>query len=217
MNLLLVNPNTTQAITDRLAAAARAAARRGTRIVAVTGRRGPAVIRSRADNAAAARECLALARAHAPGCDAILLGVSLDTALAGLRSRHRVPVIGMSEAGMIAASLLAPRFALLTFGLHMVPVYRELATGYGFGARLAGVAAVDFAPTAAFSEPAKVQAATLAECRALARRGAGAVVLAGAVFAGMRRDLQPRCALPLVDGIQCAVALAEAMHRLADR
>jgi allantoin racemase len=44
MRILLANPNTTQAVTDTIAAAARAVAGPGTEIVPVTARFGAAVI-----------------------------------------------------------------------------------------------------------------------------------------------------------------------------
>lgn len=217
MKLLVINPNTTQAVTDMVARAARTAASRGTRIVAVTGTTGPAVIASRAGNVAATPGCIALARANARGCDAIVLGVSLDTALAELRNRHRIPVVGMTEAGCRVAASLAARFGVLTFGTHMVPMYRSLVRGYGFGRRLAGVSAVDFHPTAVFSAPEKVRRATLRAIKELHAQGAGAVVLAGAVYAGMNRTLQASAAVPLVDGMHSAVMLAEALVRERQR
>ena len=54
MRLLLINGNTSQSITDRCAAAARAAAGPGTEIVPVTAKRGPKIIGTRAENALAA-------------------------------------------------------------------------------------------------------------------------------------------------------------------
>jgi len=213
LKLLVINPNTTQAVTDTVVRAAREAASRGTRIVGVTGHEGPAVISSRAGSERAKPECLALARRHARGCDAILLGVSLDIALAELRARHRIPVLGMTESGCRVVASLAPRFGVLIFGSHMVPLYRSILRGYGFGRRLAGVDAVDFHPTAVFLEPERVGRATLRKVKALQAKGAGAVVLAGAVYAGMNRILQPLSALPLVDGMASAVLLAEALVR----
>lgn len=214
MKILLVNPNTTQAITDRLAVAARAVARRGTRIVAVTGRSGPAVIRSLADNLVAERTCLVLAAAHAKGCDAVVLGVSLDTALEALRERLDIPVLGMTGAGLALACAIAQRYALLTFGRHMAPMYRGLARRYGHAPGRCAVAALGLPPTEVFTHPGRVKARTISACRQLARQGAGAVVLAGAVYAGMARELQADVPVALVDGIQSAVMLAEALARM---
>jgi len=43
---------------------------------------------------------------------------------------------------------------------------------------------------------------------------ADAVILAGAVLAGMDRILQPKAKVPLLDGIGCAVKLAEMLVAL---
>ena len=53
---------------------------------------------------------------------------------AGDLVRHRprrcagtpIPIVRMSEAGMLAAMTLARRFSLLTFGNRAVPIYEEL-------------------------------------------------------------------------------------------
>ena len=54
MRLLLINGNTTQAVTDRCATAARAVARPETKVVAVTAASGPRLIGTRTENALAA-------------------------------------------------------------------------------------------------------------------------------------------------------------------
>lgn len=214
MKLLVINPNTTRAITDRLVKTARRAASRGTTIAGVTGKSGPKVVTSRADNAVAARNCLGLGAKHGKRCDAVLLGISLDTALRELRNKLAVPVIGMTEAGLLVASTLGERYGVLTFGLKMVGPYRELVKQHGLAARLASVAAVDLPPTAVFDDPAAVRRQTLARCKELIANGAQAIVLAGAVYAGMRRGLQKSVRVPLVDGIESAVVIAEGLVRL---
>jgi allantoin racemase len=217
VKLLVINPNTTQAVTDVLVKAARSAASRGTAIKGVTGESGPAVVASRADNIRAARNCIELARKHARGRDAVILGISLDTALAKIRRILDVPVVGMTQAGLHVAATLADRYGVLTFGRHMVPLYRELVKELGLTARLAGIGAVDLHPTAVFTDFASVVRQTTAEARKLAKRGAGAIVLAGAVYAGMRPRLQKAVPVPLVDGMQSAVMLAEGLIRLRSR
>lgn len=211
MKLLLINPNTTQAVTDAVLVAARAAARPGTELAAVTGRFGPVVIGSRAENALAQHGVLQLAAEHAAGCDAVVLAVSLDTGLWACRELLHVPVIGMTEAGLLMASSVGTRIGLVTYGQRMGPLYRELAEGYGLGSRLAGIATLDVAAQQTFSEPQRVREATLAAARQLVERdGAEAVLLAGAAMATMAAALQPELDVPLLDGVACAVALAEA-------
>jgi allantoin racemase len=214
MKLLIINPNTTEAVTDLVAKAARAAASRGTTVYSVTGKFGPKVIGSRAENAIAAHACLELAAKHAKGCDAVVLGVSLDSALWALREQLDVPVLGMNESGVLVASTVASRYAVLTFGQRMIPFYRELIEQQGMAARLSGIAAVDFPATAVFNDLKAVQRDTVAKCRELISGGAEALLLSGAAYAGMRAGLQKSVPVPLLDGVQCAVALAESLVRL---
>jgi allantoin racemase len=215
MKLLLVNPNRTQAVTDAVLAAARAAAAPGTELLAVTGDFGPRVIGSRAENALAQHGVLELVARHAPGCDAVVLAVSLDTALWACRELIPQPVIGMTEAGLLMAATAATRIGVLTYGARMGPLYRELVAAHGLEARLAGVEALDVTPQQTFDTPAAVRAAVLDGARRLVQRdGAEAVLLAGAAMASMAADLQPEIEVPLIDGVACAVVLAQARVQL---
>jgi allantoin racemase len=215
VKLLLVNPNLTQAVTDAVLAAACACAAPGTELVAVTGDFGPRVIGSRAENALAHHGVLELVARHAEGCDAVILGVSLDTALWACRELLAVPVIGMTEAGLLAGATVATRIGVLTFGARMRPLYRELVDSYGFGSRVAGVEAIDVTPQQTFETPEAVRAAVIAGARRLVERdGAEAVVLAGAAMASMAQAVQSALDVPLLDGVGCAVALAQAMVSL---
>lgn len=216
MKLLLVNPNTTQAVTDAVLAAASAAARPGTELRAVTGTFGPVVIGSRAEDALAQHSVLQLVAEHSDGCDAVMLAVSLDTGLWACRELLRVPVVGMTEAGLRIGCGVATRIGMVTYGRRMGPLYRELAESHGLGSRIAGIATLSVTPQQTFSEPALVRSATLAAARQLVERdGAEAVLLAGAALATMAAALQPELDVPLLDGVACAVAMAEAHASLA--
>ena len=215
MKLLLVNPNLTQAVTDAVLAAARSRAAPGTELVAVTGSFGPTVIGSRAENALAQHGVLDLVAQHAPGCDAVVLGVSLDTALWACRELLDIPVVGMTEAGLLCGATVATRIGLLTNGARMGPLYRELVQSYGLGERLAGVETLALTPQQMVGAPQDAQDAVLAAARTLIERdGAEAVLLAGAAMASMAEALQPQLPVPLLDGVGCAVALAQALVAL---
>jgi allantoin racemase len=215
MKLLLVNPNTTQAVTDAVLAVARSVARPGTELKAVTGSFGPVVIGSRAENALAQHSVLQIVAEHAAHCDAVVLAVSLDTGLWACRELLPVPVIGMTEAGLLMGCNLATRIGVVTYGRRMGPLYRELAESYGLAGRLAAIETLDVTPQQTFSEPQRVHDAALAAARQLVDHdGAEAVLLAGAAMANIAATLQPLMDVPLLDGVSCAVALAEAQAAL---
>lgn len=212
MRLLLVNANTTAAITEACAAAARRAAAPGTEILPATARFGPAVIANRAENAVAAHAVLDLLAEHASGCDAVLLAVSFDTGLAAARELLAVPVVGMTEAACLFACALGGRFGLISFS--SAAMYRELIEGYGLAARLAGIALIDATPAEASAEPERVAAKVSEAARTLAEGGAESAILAGAAFSALGSRLAGIAPLPLIDGIAAGVKLAEALVAL---
>lgn len=212
MRLLVANANTTEAITEACAAAARAAAAPGTEIIPATPRFGPAVISSRAENVIAGHALLELLAEHAGQVDACLLAVSHDTALEAARQMMPCPVIGMTEAACLVGCMAGGRFGLVTFG--GIETYRELVARHGLSSRLAGLAGVNATPPEAVADPDGVGAKVLAAVADLAAQGADSVVLAGAALAGFDRRLQPSAPVALLDGMACGVRLAEMMVAL---
>jgi allantoin racemase len=212
MRLLVANANTTEAITQACALAARAAAAPGTEIFPATPRFGPAVISSRAENVIAGHALLELLAERAGQVDAVLLAVSHDTALEAARQMMPCPVVGMTEAACLVGCMAGGRFGLVTFG--GVETYRELVGRHGLSSRLAGLAGVDATPPEAVADPEGVGAKVLAAVESLAAQGADSVVLAGAALAGFDRRLQARAPVALLDGMACGVRMAEMLVAL---
>jgi allantoin racemase len=216
MRLLVVNANTSDFVTAKVAAAARTAAAPGTEIVPVTGRFGARVIGTRTELAVAEHAAIELMAVHAPGCDAVLMAVSYDSAVRAGRELLGIPVVGITEAALLTACMLGGRIGLVVFGARVLPIYRELVQGYGLEARVAGWRAID--STAPYGPGAQdaVDALTVAAARDLIERdGAEVVVLTGAVMAGVPARLQPQVDVPLLDGVSCGVRQAELLAGLA--
>ena len=213
MRLLVANPNTTPAVTELCARAARAAASPGTEIVPLTGRFGARIINSRAENAIAAHALLDLLAECLGDADAVLLAVSYDTALLAAREVLPVPVVGMTEASMHAACLLGTRFGLVTFGTPFI--YHELVAQAGLSGRLAGIRAITASAVDAYSNPQAVDALVADAAGTLvAETDAEVVVLCGAAMAGMPGRIAERVPVPVIDGIASGVGLCEMLVRL---
>jgi allantoin racemase len=213
MKLLVVNGNTTDAITARLATTARAAASPGTEIVAVSAPFGASVVGTRTEDTIAAHAVVEAAAQHHVGCDAVVIAISTDAGAAAARELLPVPVIGITEAALLTACALGGGFGLLTFGARAAGWSRELVARYGLSARLAALEALE-TPAAAFADPESFAVPLLAGVERLVGLGADTVVIAGAAFAGLCRTLQPRAPVPLLDGVACAVGQAELLVRL---
>lgn len=215
MRLLLINPNTSQFVTDTVKAEALQVCDPDTQIDAVTGRFGPAIIGSRSENVIGAYSALSLAAEHGRDADAIVLAVSFDSGLPGVREAMSVPVVGMMEAACLAACMLGGTFALMTFGDRAGPIYSELVEHYGLGQRFHGVHSLGTLSPEEMRNTELIADRVIDGATALAGEGVEAVVLAGAVFAGLARNIGDSTPIPLVDGIAAGVKMAEMLVQLA--
>jgi allantoin racemase len=215
MRILLVNANTSDIVTQKVAARARASAAQGTEISAVTGHFGGRVIGTRAENAIGEHSALSLVAENAPGCDAVVIAVSYDTGLRAARELLNKPVVGMTEAGLLTACMLGGRIGIITFGARVRPMYEELVASYGLSSRVAGWHTLE--STAAYQAGAHdaLDRELVAAANGLVQQHfAETVLFTGAVMAGVPARLQCEVPVPLIDGIDCAVRQAELLHRL---
>lgn len=217
MKLLLVNGNTTQAVTDRCVAEAQRCAAPGTSITGATARFGVSIVSTEAEEEIARHAVLDTLATHQPGHDAAILAISFDTGLAGARQIVPIPVIGMTEASLLTACSLGRRIGVISFGLSSRGMYLDLLDRIGLGNRIVGLETVDLTSKDAYLREGGQDALTLEATARLAAAGADVVAVTGAAVAGIARRLQDQSPVPLVDGIGCAVAQAQALVRLGLR
>lgn len=212
MRVLVVNPNTTAAMTDTVRAAAEAAAPAGCEVLAREPADGPASIEGYYDEAFAVPGALReVARGEAEGFDAHVVACFDDTGLDAARSIARAPVIGIGEAAFHAASLIAHRFAVVTtLSRSVAPIEHNLVR-YGLAARCAGVTACEVPVLALHDRASDARAHVSAECGAALGRGADAIVLGCAGMADLAAELAAEHGVPVVDGVAAAVRLAHAV------
>jgi allantoin racemase len=116
------------------------------------------------------------------------------------------------------ASLIAAKFSVVTtLSRSIIPIEHNLAK-YGLSARCARVRAAEV-PVLALEEPGS-DARRLIEQeieQALAEDGAEAIVLGCAGMTDLARALGLKAGVPVLDGVACAVSLAESLVRLGLR
>lgn len=215
MRILVLNSNTSKVVTGKVEPVARAAASPGTEIVAVTAERGPRVIGTRAENALAEASTLSLIARHGKGCDAALIAVSYDTGLRAARELFPIPVVGMTEAGLLTACMAGGRIGVITFGARVLPLYQEVISGYGLSSRIAAWRVME--STAAYQpggHPQLDRELAAAANDLVAKDHAEVIVITGAVMAGVPARIQPQVAVPIVDCIVAGVRQAELLASL---
>jgi allantoin racemase len=219
VEILVVNPNTTAAITEKIRAAAAAAAAPGTRITAVNSATGPESIEGYYDEALAVPGLLVeIGRGEARGVAGHVIACFDDTGLDAARARAGAPVVGIGEAAFHAASLIAGRFSVVTTLGRAIPAIEHNLLRYGLAARCARVRAAEVAVLALEDPESDARRRIEAEIdRAKREDRAEAIVLGCAGMADLAADLSTRCGLPVVDGVAAAVVLVESLVRLGLR
>ncbi len=216
MHLLLINPNTTVAITDLVQAAALTVAAPGTTFKAATGRFGARYITTRAASAIAAHAALDAYAEHGKSADGVILACFGDPGLAGLKELCPCPVVGMAEAACHMAAPLGRRFAIVTGGERWGPMLEEFVASIGLADKLACVTAVAPSGGDIARDPEAAYGLLAEACNAcVATHGAEAIILGGAGLAGIASKIAARVPVPLVDGVTAAVKTAEALVTMA--
>jgi len=217
MHIRVINPNTTRAMTDLVGRSARVVAAPGTRVDAVQPTMGPASIESHYEEALAVPGILEqIALGEAENVDAYVIACFGDPGVDAARELARGPVLGIAEAAMHAAALVARRFTVVTTLGRTTARARELAHRYGFAEACVNVRACEV-PVLALEDPAALVRLT-AECRrAVQQDGADAVVLGCAGMADLCAVIADEIGVPVVDGVAAGTVLAQSLVALGLR
>jgi allantoin racemase len=219
MRILVVNPNTTASMTEKIGDAARNVASTGTEIVARNPLTGPASIQGREDGEAALPGLFQeIERSNDEDFDAVVIACFDDTGLYEARRRTGWPVIGIGEAGYHAATLVSGRFSVVTTLSVSIPVIEENIAIYGFNDRCARVRASEV-PVLELERPGSDARDTISLeiASALSHDGSDAIVLGCAGMADLASQLSQEHGVPVIDGVAAAVKLAEMLKALGLR
>ena len=201
MRILVINPNTTEAVTERVVEHVRRIAPSAT-IVPATGRFGARYIASRAAAAIAGHAALDAYAAFGADCDAVYLACFGDPGLLALREIAPVPVVGMAEAACREAAA-AGRFSIVTGGTAWQPMLSEFVALLGLSDRLAGIRATNATGGEIHRDPDAALADLVAACRACAEvDGAQTVILGGAGLAGLAERIRPEVPVPVLCSVE---------------
>jgi allantoin racemase len=214
IRVAILNPNTTRSMTDAALSSAIVVARRETELIGVTPPKGVTSVESHVDEVYGAMSVLTeieRLEASADRPDAYVIACFGDTGLHGAREAANGPVVGMTEAALFTAALIAHRFSIITMPRRTIAQSDRVVRAIGLGHRCV-VRAVD--------EPvAQVQSGSLhllelfvAEGRrALDEDAAEAIILGCAGLADLVDPLSQALGVPVIEGVAAAVSFAEGL------
>jgi len=216
MKIVIINPNTTKDMSDLIQTAAMSVANPTTEIITYTAPRGPESIEGFFDEFLAGEAVLStvakVLKEEKP--DAIIDACYTDPALYGCRELSDCPVIGVGEASMYFAAVLAAKFSIVTDLQRGVYGLEELAAKYGMGKKCVSVRATNI-PVLGFDEDDSSMDALLAASRkAMEEDGAEAICLGCAGLAAFAAKMQEELGIPVLDGVTAAVKMAEGLYAM---
>ena len=218
MKILLLNPNTSAAVTDRMLAVAQDVASSSTEIIPLTAPRGVPYIATRAEALIGGTIALEMFAEHLSDVDAVIIAAFGDPGLGAMRELASVPVIGLAAAAILTSCMLGRRFSIVSFAQALGPWYEECVDYHGLRGRLAAIRLAE----APFTSVADVQNEMMDLIVEMANRTAvvdeaDVVILAGAPLAGLAERIADRVSVPVVDGVAAATRQAETLVMLKPR
>jgi allantoin racemase len=215
MRILVVNPNTSASMTDRLRRELESVKGRATELTVVNPTTGPAAIESAEDEALAIPPMLDLIKEAAPRHDAVVIACFSDPGLDEAREIASIPVVGIEESSLHLAAQLGRRFTILTSRAARVPAKIAHVERLGLSSRLASVRPLEMGVLEMDADPDRAVARILEVGGGAVREdGAEVIVLGCAGLAGHATALGPALGVPVIDPSPVALATAEMLVRL---
>ena len=205
--LVIINPNSSQAVTDGINRAVEPLRQFGVPIRCMTLAEGPPGIESQkqADLTIAPMLKLAAEQEDAAGYVIACFG---DPGLHALRDQTPLPVVGIQEAAVMSALTLGQRFGVIAILPTSIPRHMRAFGAMGVLDRLAGDRALGLG-VADLADPDKSLSAMIATGKSLRdENGADVLIMGCAGMAHYRETLEHETGLPVVEPCQVGAALA---------
>lgn len=213
IRILVINPNTTASMTDKIRASAELVRGKDTRITAVNPSEGPRSIEGHFDEAMCLPGLLREVQAgEEAGYDGFVVACFDDTGIGACREIATGPVVGICEAAMHVASMISTSFSVVTTLPRSVPIIERLAVEYGMERRLRRVRAANIPVLALEEEGGGARAQVRAEVAlAIEQDRSEAVILGCAGMADLTAWLSEETGVPVIDGVVAGVKMIEAL------
>jgi allantoin racemase len=210
---MVINPNTTGSMTEKIGVSARAVANPTTEITVLNPDKGPVSIEGHYDGAYAVPGMLELVRqGEAEGYHGYVIACFDDTGLDAAREVALSPVLGICEAAMYTAAMLGTSFSVVTTLPRSIAIIEHLAVRYGMERFCRKVRSSEI-PVLALESPDSDAAYQVRDevKRAIAQDRAECILLGCAGMSDLAKWLSSETGVPVIDGVAAAVKLIEAL------
>ncbi|MGF6947686.1 allantoin racemase [Neobacillus sp. B4I6] len=219
MKIKVINPNTTLAMTKGIEHAAKSAARPETEILAVSPKMGPVSIESFYDEYLSIPGVIEeVKKGEEEGVDAFVIACYGDPGLHAAREVTDKPVVGIAEASVYLASILAARFSVVTVLPRIKTMLEELVDSYGMHKRVLNIRTTPMGVLDFERDPeAGIEMLRQEGKKAVEEDNAEAILLGCAGMAEFADSLEKELGVPVIDGVVAAVKFAESIVDLGKK
>jgi allantoin racemase len=204
--ILLINPNSNQATTDMMVQIAQSAASGDIEIVGATAPHSPPMIVDPEALAASAPKVVEIGVGLGNDVSGIIISAFGDPGIAELRRRVNVPVVGIAEAAMLAASYKGRRFGVATTTPKLVASIDARAAELGLAQLYTGTRLTLEDPNSLVADPGRlVEALRQVVFTCIELDKAEAVIIGGGPLGNAATALTPMFSIPVIAPIPAAV------------
>ncbi|MEK2608818.1 aspartate/glutamate racemase family protein [Pseudomonas shirazensis] len=215
MRILIVNVNTTAAITEAIAEQARSVAAPGTEIVGLTPYFGAESVEGNFESYLAAIAVMDRVLAYDQPYDAVIQAGYGEHGREGLQELLDVPVVDITDAAASTAMYLGHAYSVVTTLDRTVPLIEDRLKLSGLYDRCASVRASGLAVLELEENPQRAVDAIVEQAERAVREDKAEVICLGCGgMAGLDEQIRQRTGVPVVDGVSAAVTIAESLVRL---
>jgi allantoin racemase len=206
-SLIVINPNSSQSVTQGIDAAIDPLRSFGIPIRCLTLAKGPPGIESQRQADLTIGPLLELAAAQQDAAGYVIACFG-DPGLHALRDQTRLPVVGIQEAAVMTALTLGQRFGVIAILQKSIPRHLRAFGAMGVIDRLAGDRALGLGVAELADSERSLNAMIATGKKLRDDDGANVLIMGCAGMARYREPLQQAIDLPVVEPSQAAVSMA---------
>lgn len=215
MRILIVNVNTSEAITEAIARQAQTVAAPGTEIIGLTPYFGAESVEGNFESYLAAIAVMDRVLAYDGPYDAVIQAGYGEHGREGLQELLNVPVVDITDAAASTAMYLGHAYSVVTTLDRTVPLIEDRLKLSGLYDRCASVRASGMAVLELEAEPERALEAIVRQAElAVSEDKAEVICLGCGGMAGLDEKIRQRTGVPVVDGVSAAVKMAELLVQL---
>jgi allantoin racemase len=213
VKIMVINPNTSSAMTEGIRRTVMAVKRPDTELTVLCPDEGPIALESDFDRAFAVPPMLELVQqANQQGYDAVIIAAFCDPGLKAAREISDILVLGIEEATLHVAAMLGAKFTILTTSSKNIANKEAEVRRYMLEAALASVRPLGLSVLQTAEEPelTKKRAIEVLE-KAAEEDGAEVAILGCAGMAGYADEISKKLGLAVLDPTSVTLKVCEAM------